>query len=560
LIKVLAPGDKRYQAVTDDQANTDNYLILAAYEKWGPDCVNHLLGDFAFIICDARAGQLFAARDPFGARPLFYHCGNDRFIFFSRIIEAASWPEIPLEINEEKAAGFLIRTLGGANPSQTWFRGVQRLPPAHVLKVHGNGLRKMRYWHPDPERALSLPSDEEYADAFEEVFDRAVGDRLRGPGSTASMLSGGLDSSTIVGLACRQRTAGGSGPLATYSGITNEPDCLETHYVGKVIKHCAVEPRLVSPSDVSQYERELERADAYLEDPMDQAWSLLKLLILVAGKDGHKRMLSGLGGDMVASLGPDYPAYLLRSGRWLTAARELKGQHRNYYRRSTPTVVDYFRLVRRAVAPAALRRLKLPYVLTHALQKMQKKSLIADSLTAGLGLEKRLLKRLESEGLDLAPSLRHAHAMDIDVLASGGGAEMYGRLASGSGMECRHPLLDRCLVEFCLSLPWDQKCRDGWSKFVMRRVAERVLPNEVAWRPGWEEISWKFTAAQSQLNREEELDTAAGLARAYSSLVSAEKVDQRIRRLARKEVDYDWELIEFLGLARWLKRLGIERL
>ena len=202
----------------------------------------------------------------------------------------------------------------------------------------------------------------------------------------------------------------------------------------------------------------------------------------------------------------------------------------------------------------------MSFSLTKTLQKMLEQSLIADSLAANLDLEQRLLKRLKSEGLNLSSSLRHSQAMDIRELSLGAAAEMYGRLSSGFGMECRHPLLDRRLVEFCLSMPWDQKCRDGWSKYAMRRVAEKVLPHEVAWRPGWEEISWKFTAARSQLNREEELDTAPGFARDYSSLVSIDKVEQRVRRLHRKEVEYDQELMEFLGLARWLKRLGIRRL
>ncbi|NNJ64580.1 MAG: hypothetical protein HKP16_03370 [Xanthomonadales bacterium] len=560
LVRKIGQPPAYIRPAGDQPLKSDHDIILAAYEKWGPACVDHLLGEFAFVICDTRAGRLFAARDPFGERPLFYCHRDDSFLFFSRVLEATSWPGVPLEIDEERVGGFLIRGLGGADPSRTWLKGLKRLPPAHSLSVDGAGLRVRCYWRPDPEPALELPTGDDYADAFEEVFDRAVQDRLPGPGSAASMLSGGLDSSTIVGLASRHRGIQGASPLPTYSGISDESDCIESRYVRAVIEGCSVEPALIRPSDVPRFERELDRADANLAEPTEQTWCLLMLLFLSARNDGHRHMLSGLGGDIVASLDPNYPAYLFRFGRWRTALRELRSQHRHYFRKPPPTVADYFRLVRQAVTPAALRRLKLSSNLQVMLDRKLANSLVSDSLAAQLDLATRFRRRLEAESAELAPSLRQSHAMDIRVLSQGGGAEMYERLASVFGMECRHPLLDRRLVEFCLNLPWDQKCRDGWSKYAMRRVAERVLPSEVAWRPGWEEISWKFTAARSRLNRERELDTAPGLARDYAGLVSVKKVDQRLRRLHRQEVAYDEDLIHFLGLARWLKRLGIQRL
>jgi asparagine synthase (glutamine-hydrolysing) len=457
-------------------------------------------------------------------------------------------------------AGFLLQTVRIVNQTETWFNNIERLPPAHMLSVDRSGLRTRRYWKPDPCYELHLASDSEYADAFEERLDKAVQDRLRNQGTSASMLSGGMDSSTIVGLASRQLAAVGAGLLPTYSGISDESDCIESGYIRKAIAHCAVEPSLTRPSEMQLFERELKSADDVSLDPADYGWSLLSLMFLRAKADGHSVLLSGVDGDLVASLGPDYPAYLLRCGRVRTAVRELQGQHQRYYRSGKTTLAEYRHLFRRAMVPAALRRLKKPFTLTGALQKMARKSLISDSLLETVDLRARLLTYLEVGEFDLSPSLRHSHVMQIDDPHLAGAAELYGRLASGFGMECRHPLLDKRLVEFCVSLPWDQKCRDGWSKYAMRQVAARVLPQEVAWRPGFEEIGWKFTAARSQLNREEELDMAPDFARAYQSLVSVEKVDQRVRRLQKQEVEYDQQLLEFLGLARWLGRLGIHRL
>jgi asparagine synthase (glutamine-hydrolysing) len=135
------------------------------------------------------------------------------------------------------------------------------------------------------------------------------------------------------------------------------------------------------------------------------------------------------------------------------------------------------------------------------------------------------------------------------------GIERYARLAAYAGVEQRQPLLDKRLIEFCVSLPWDQKCRDGWSKFAMRKLAERVLPASVAWRPGWEQISGKFSEARSKLNREEEIETALAAAQELRGVVCEQKVRDRIRKLQNGDSDFDQQLVDFVNLARWLKRV-----
>ena len=120
-----------------------------------------------------------------------------------------------------------------------------------------------------------------------------------------------------------------------------------------------------------------------------------------------------------------------------------------------------------------------------------------------IGIQKRWESQLRSSNPHKHPSLRHAHVARMTSPYLTAGIERYDRLAATCGVEARHPLLDRELMEFCISLPWQQKVNGGWSKWCMRRVAQHFLPHAVAWRSRRDQIMWKFWDAWDTLNRAE---------------------------------------------------------
>src|SRR2546425_624531 len=221
---------------------TDAELILAAYERWGEHCPEHLLGDFAFAIWDGRTERLFCARDHFGVKPLYYHHRPGRlFAFASEIKGLLALADIPRRLNETRVAAYLVPLF--EDKEVTFYEEILRLPPAHRLTVNRDGARTERYWALDPGHELRLGSDEAYAEAFRELFTDAVRCRLRSAFPVGAMLSGGLDSSSIVCVARRLVAADGGARLHTISANFDEPPQIaERRFLNAVVAQNGVRP------------------------------------------------------------------------------------------------------------------------------------------------------------------------------------------------------------------------------------------------------------------------------------------------------------------------------
>ncbi|MFW6255966.1 MAG: asparagine synthase-related protein, partial [Candidatus Sumerlaeota bacterium] len=177
----------------------DSRYILLSYAKWGEDCVHELLGDFAFAIWDGRRQALFCARDCMGLKPFYYSHKQGRFIFASELRAVTSLKDVDKSINEEKIAAHML--FDSLDKESTIYTDFFRLPPAHTLRIDSKGFQKQHYWKPDVDTELKLGSNEEYAEAFRDVFSDSVQCRLRSAFPVGSMFSGGMDSSSMTGVA-----------------------------------------------------------------------------------------------------------------------------------------------------------------------------------------------------------------------------------------------------------------------------------------------------------------------------------------------------------------------
>lgn len=244
LIAALAFNDRPSEKITDSQ------LILAAYEKWGDRCLEHLLGDFAFAIWDGRNQIVFCARDHFGVKPFYYYYrAGQVFVFASEIKALLCLSEVPRRLNEVRIADYLTAMM--EDKSNTSYQGILRLPPAHTMTVsYGGGIRLRSYWSVDPSRELRLNSDEEYADAFRELFTEAVRCRVRSAFPVGSHLSGGLDSSYITCIARELLPQEAGSVLHTFSNIFDDvAQCDERPFIEAVLAQGGLTPpaRNLSP-------------------------------------------------------------------------------------------------------------------------------------------------------------------------------------------------------------------------------------------------------------------------------------------------------------------------
>ena len=461
---------------------SDARLLLAAWKRWGGQCPGQLRGDFAFVIWDPREQVLFGARDQMGVRPLVYFHQGGRFVFASQVAAVLAHPAVPRELLPERVADAHISVLEGHDFTCTFFRDVVRLPPAHAFKFEGGNLSLWRYWSMTAPEPLRLGDDEEYAAAFREVFGRAVARRMRGGERVGAMLSGGLDSSSVVAMARDQRQAAGLGPLPTFSGVTSQgAECPERQCIEAMIAHGGLDPVILTPEEAIRAMPQDEQIVANCDDPFDFSMLVPSAMYQAAQAKGLRVVLDGVDGDLVCSLSTRWWLYLIRGGKFLTLGREIMGSARRWGRTR-----HFLRLAFECSLPALLPPVLAKKVRQrHLLGKVRQRTadVVLPDWLAGVDLSKRLLELLETElPFPEPPSILDRQIQLLTGPFVAGHLERYDRVGARQGIEARHPFYDLELIGFCLSLPPAQRVRGGWEKWLLRTALKPPLPTRIQWR------------------------------------------------------------------------------
>ncbi|MDJ0734347.1 MAG: lasso peptide isopeptide bond-forming cyclase [Nostocaceae cyanobacterium] len=536
----------------------DSQLILAAYKKWGQHCPQYLLGDFAFAIWDRRKQQLFCARDHFGVKPFYYFRSARTFAWATEIKAILCLPEVSPRLNEVKVADYLISFF--EDKAITFYQDILRLPPAHSLIVNPTEIRLNKYWFLDPNSELRLKSDRDYAEAFREHFSTAVNCRLRSAFPIGSLLSGGLDSSSITCMARQLLTPRGKTPLKTFSAIFDTvTQCDERKFIQAVVAQGGIEPHYV-PADQMSPLSDFEQVFWH----QDEAFYAPNLfmhsgLYRAACQQGVRVLLDGFDGDTTVSHGVTYMTELARQGKWLALTREVRGFAHNYNR-------DPKKMLWKYVWPYGLAPIvpsigqRLGRKLTRKFQEQKPPTLkLNPVLVQRLDLQERI-QQLQPYRNSPAQTAKEAHYRRLNWGVIPFSLEVVDRAAAPWGIEPRYPFFDKRLVEFCLSLPPQQKISRGWTRMVMRRGMNEILPPEVQWRGGKSDLSPNFHHGLRTFERErfdnliqEEID----LLEPYIDIVLLRETYQRF---AAGETMSDSDVMSIwkpLTLLIWLKHTGL---
>jgi asparagine synthase (glutamine-hydrolysing) len=234
---------------------SDATLILHAYAAWGPDCVDHLRGDFSFGIWDTATKRLFCARDHLGVKP-FYYANVGKVLVFSNTLNCLrQHPLVTPELNETAIGDFLLFGLNYDNGTTT-FRDIQRLPPGHLLFVSHDKLEIKNYWQPPTEGQIRYERSDEYLERFAELLRWAVKDRIR-TDKVGIFLSGGLDSAAVAATA--EELATDSAGIPILSSYTVGYDRLipddERVYASKVAKFLNIPHKYIPLDDIELFEK-----------------------------------------------------------------------------------------------------------------------------------------------------------------------------------------------------------------------------------------------------------------------------------------------------------------
>ena len=187
----------------DRKIITDSELILLAYQKWGEDSPKYLVGDFAFMIWDERKKKLFGARDYTGSRTLYFYKDQQKFAFSTTIHPLFTLPNIQKKLNEQWLAEYLAITemFDAIDASSTVYKNIEQVPASHIISIVDRKITLRKYPAIIEGEKLKLKSNEEYEEAFRDVFQKAVNEKIRTHKNIGAQLSGGLDSSSVVSFA-----------------------------------------------------------------------------------------------------------------------------------------------------------------------------------------------------------------------------------------------------------------------------------------------------------------------------------------------------------------------
>jgi asparagine synthase (glutamine-hydrolysing) len=450
------------------RTTSDTEVVLAAFASWGAAFLDRVRGQFAFAIWDATARTLFAARDLFGEKPLYYAVTPDGVLVLGSKIQALRASGL-LRPRLDLSAVEAYLALGYVPPDRTIYENVQTVPPGHYLEWDGTVARTRRYWQPRLEsRAISL---EEAAERLEVLVHQAVRRQMVADVPVGAFLSGGLDSSTIVAMMQAETPL----PVKTFSvGFEKYVD--ELPFARAVAELYKTEHHELNLGDLPVTELLQTMARVY-DEPLRDSSAIPTYLVSQHARQHVKVVLSGDGGDELFGGYAWYPL-LARpdevSRSWfqwmaLRAASRL-------VRHRVPA------LARRAGAVGAARR--WPEMVSRYMEYV----IDGNSERRRLlwGSRRRHVPRFRPGEYYLPPDdtdgIDRAFYFDMTSFLPGDILVKVDRAAMAHGLETRPPFLDRDLVEFVTTLPAALKVRGEQTKIAFKHAFGRYWPESVRTR------------------------------------------------------------------------------
>ena len=537
-------------------SNTDTEVVLAAFDRWGEQCLSRFNGMWAIAIYDTSAQSLFLARDRFGVKPLCYWISDNGYLAFASEVKAFTvLPEWRAIANGQRVYDFLAWGILD-HTDETMFEGVFQIRQGHmasistgiqdlstIVKKGGVRLTQSDWYRLPPVSAFSSGGCER----FSELFADAVGLRLRADVPIGSCLSGGLDSSAIVCTANRMlREKGGADRQKTFSACSHVARFDERPHIEAVVAHTGVMPHYVYPHQDKLFEV-LEDLVWHQDEPFGSTSIFAQWCVFEeAAKCGIKVMLDGQGADEQLGgyhtfLGP-FLSGLIRS----LSFQQLFGEWRAIRRHHGYSHVNLIKKTSMNLFPGLIKPI----------------ASLMDDVTAGKGwVDLELLGAIPLDPIKSvggrSTTIRGYSQSQLNLTSLPMLLHWEDRDSMAHSIEARVPFLDYRLVEFVLGLPDTQKISDGITKRVLREAMRGVLPESVRMR--MDKLGF-VTPEETWIRRESTERFKSALREAVS--VSRGVLTEKSLVIFDRMVDgtlpfnsYIWRLISF---GAWVKRFNVE--
>jgi asparagine synthase (glutamine-hydrolysing) len=449
-----------------DGDKSDVAIVMAAYLKWGSDFWSKLVGDFVLSLYDPTSNTLILARDPFGTRTLYYSVHDNDVLWSSTLESLLVAAAVDPEVDDDYVAGYLA-----LHPEmfRTPYKNIAAVVPGHFVTFHDGHTRSERFWKPGPDMDIRYRADAEYEEHFRHLFREAVRCRLRSDRPVWAELSGGLDSSSIVCMADQlMRNGGVSAPrLETVSYIDED----STTFFDRSFIH-SVESLRHKPGRHLQSNKHWvsfvvpEQTFVPKPHPGLCVEGTYNWLDREMRADNARVLLSGLGGDQVLWSLPEAAPQLtdlLHQRRPLLLHRQLKLW-------SQILKQPYWLVLwQETIVP-----LLGPTLAAMFQRQLQPAPWLDREFINTRRIKERLVLPADPFGYRLPSSRRQASMVQFIVSSI---AE--GECWEESICDKTYPFLHRPLVEFLMSIPFEQKLRTTETRSLMRRALKDLLPPNV---------------------------------------------------------------------------------
>ncbi|HKX31392.1 MAG TPA: asparagine synthase-related protein [Blastocatellia bacterium] len=472
-------GEKLGLSPTLARTIPDSRLILRAWQAWGESTPERLVGSFAFAIWDNATRRLFCCRDHFGTRSLYYFYDGRRFIFASEAKGILATPGRSRRLNAARLVAMLSPVTQYADHEQTLYREIYSLPAGTSMIVDADGLHTRTYWTPDAETEWPYSSEAEALEAFRELMEQVIRAQTRSAFPVGALLSGGLDSSSVVSVAARSLAAERQ-PLTTFSVVLPEghpPGMIdEREFIDQFSDWQNLTLRYITDPQRGPFDN-LEFITRQTESPfMSSRGYLYAAFAEAARASGIRVILNGDCGEAgPTSYAHGYYAELLLRLKWGLLAREL-------HRRSRLLHAPLPRLVRSLVVGPVVRHLARQFTcrmsppsaeLPHAMSPR----FVAEHLSKLPPAHDEMLKDQNR----LRPDHRENERRFAWILYR---RHSYprGLFPGYEHLDMRLPFFDYRMLMFCRAAPGRLKVRDGYTRYLVRAGLDGILPPRIQWR------------------------------------------------------------------------------
>lgn len=455
------------------RTNSDTETIISAYQEYGRDCVRHLRGMFAFAIWDDADQSLFIARDRVGKKPLFYALTpSGEFFFGSELKVLLTHGGISREIDRGALDAYL--TFGYVPEELCIFASVKKLEPGHFLTFRNSEIKTEKYWDLDFSAEPITDSEEKVAEDLLERLRDAVRVRLVSEVPLGAFLSGGVDSSAVVGLMSQIMGS----PVKTFSIGFNEDSFDELKYARIAAKHFGTDHHefTVTPDVVEM----VDELVWHFDEPFADSSSLPTYMVSKMARDHVTVVLSGDGGDELFAGYSRYVTDRKRSGlerlprsirqhliRPLSEALPHGTRGKNYlFNISLDAAARYIDSISHFNGPQK-RKLYSGATRTKMNGSFARGEALFRQIAANSGTDDPIENLLYLDTKTYLPS---------DILTK------VDRMSMAASLETRSPLLDQDLIEYVARIPSELKLKGSETKYIFKRAVEGFVPREILYR------------------------------------------------------------------------------